>query len=188
MRQQARPFTVEIKKSRKTATEHQPLFGFLEEAAARAMEVPESRLFERPASNGHTGNRHNGNGHTGNGHNGGHNGANGHADVEADIARVFGASEGQRPANRILPDLTAKPPVAKVEEEAPEQRRPRAVKSKAPRIPKPKPLPVTVIEPVARQEAKPAPTPAPRIHRRPRDESGLARAERWKRRLPRFAR
>ncbi len=190
MRQQAKPFTVEIKKSRKSASEHQPLFGFLEEAAARAPDGPESRLFERPAGNGkgHNGKGHGGNGHAGNGYDGGHNGANGHAEVDADIARVFGTAETRRPPNRILPDLTAKSPVPSVEEEAPRQRRPRVARSKAPRIPKPKPLPVTVREPVARQEVKAAPVPAPRIHRRPKDESGLARAERWKRRLPRFAR
>jgi hypothetical protein len=178
MRQQAKPFTVEIKKSRKTASEPQPLFGFLEEAAVRAPGGPS--LFERPA----------GNTHNGNGREGGHDGANGHADVKADIARVFGASEAQRPANRILPDLTAKPAVSEVEEEAPRQRRPRVARTKAPRIPKPKPLPVRLREPVVRQEvaAAPVPTPPPRIRRRPKDESGLARAERWKRRLPRFAR
>ncbi len=174
MRQQAKPFTVEIKKSRKSSTEHQPLFGFLEEAAARAPEVPIARLFERAPENGH-------------------NGSNGHADVRADIARVFGTVEAERPANRILPDLTAKPVVAEAEEEAPRQRRPRVAKTKAPRIPKPKPLPVKLREPVARQEpvvAAPAPVPAPtiRVARRPKDETGLARAERWKRRLPRFAR
>ena len=180
MRQQAKPFTVERKKSRKSASDHQPLFGFLGEAAARAPELAETKLFDRPASNGHNGNGYNGNGH---------NGANGHgADVEADIARVFGTSEAERPVNRILPDLTAKPPVQKAEDEALPQRRPRVAKSKAPRIPKPKPLPVSLREPVERERAETAPAPAPRIHRRPRDESGLARAERWKRRLPRFAR
>ncbi len=35
MRQQAKPFTVEVKKSRKSASEHQPLFGFLGDTAAR---------------------------------------------------------------------------------------------------------------------------------------------------------
>ena len=182
MRQQAKPFTVEVKKSRKAAAEHQSLFGFLEEAAARTPEAPQARLFERPASNGKA------DGHVGNGHDKGHNGANGHAGVDGDIARVFGAGETQRPANRILPDLTAKPTAPREEEEAPRQRRPRVSKSKAPRIPKPKPLPVEVIEPAVRQQAKPATAPSQRVHRRPRDESGLARAERWKRRLPRFAR
>ena len=175
MRQQAKPFTVEVKKSRKSASDHQPLFGFLEEAAVRAPQAPAARLFERPAENGHDG------------HNDGHNGANGHAEVEADIARVFGTQQVQRPANRILPDLTAKPAVA-VEDEAPQQRRPRIAKSKAPRIPKPKPLPVTLSEPVARHEVAVAPAPAIRVHRRPKDDGEFARAERWKRRLPRFAR
>ena len=167
MRQQAKPFTVEIKKSRKSTSEPQPLFGFLAEEAARAPQAPVPRLFERPQENGH-------------------NGANGHADREADIARVFGAAVAQRPANRILPDLTAKPAVPAVEDEAPRERRPRVAKTKAPRIPKPKPLPVKVIEPVAREQARPA--PSARVRRRPKDEDGLARAERWKRRLPRFAR
>jgi hypothetical protein len=179
MRQQAKPFTVEIKKSRKSSTEHQPLFGFLEEAA-RASEVPVPRLFERPSEKGKDG----------------HNGTNGHADVEADIARVFGNGNGngndgarERPVNRILPDLTAKPVVtAAEEEEVPRQRRPRIAKTKAPRIPNPKPLPVKVREPVARQEVVTAPAPVIRVHRRAKDETGLARAERWKRRLPRFAR
>ncbi len=174
MRQQAKPFTVEIKKSRKSASEHQPLFGFLEEAV-RESEAPVARLFERPS-----GNAANGNG-------GGHNGANGHGDTQADIARVFGTAVAERPVNRILPDLTAKPVVAPEEEEA-RQRRPRIAKSKAPRIPKPKPLPVTVIEPVARQDIAAAPVPAIRVRRRTKDEDGLARSEHWKRRLPRFAR
>ena len=116
MRQQAKPFTVEIKKSRKATSEPQPLFGFLEEAAARAPQAPAARLFERPQENGR------------NGHDGGQNGANGHAEVEADIARVFGAAAVQRPANRILPDLTAKPAVPAVEDEAPRERRPRVAK------------------------------------------------------------
>ena len=176
MRQQAKPFTVEIKKSRKSASDHQPLFGFLEEAAARASEPAAARLFD-----GHKGQ----NGH--NGHNGDRNGTH-RADVGADVARVFGTPQVQHPANRILPDLTAKPVVAGAEEEAPRQRRQRIAKSKAPRIPKPKPLPVTVSEPVARQEVRAAPPPAIRVNRRPKDEGGLARAERWKRRLPRFAR
>ncbi len=175
MRQQAKPFTVEVKKSRKSASEHQPLFGFLEEAAARVPPAPAARLFERPAENGHNGN------------NGGHNGANGHGNIAADIARVFGTAEAERPVNRILPDLTAKPAVVE-EDEAPRQRRPRIAKSKAPRIPKPKPLPVTVSEPVARREVAAAPVPAMRVRRRAKDEDGLPRADRWKRRLPRFAR
>lgn len=176
MRQQAKPFTVEIKKSRKSASEHQPLFGFLEEAVVRAPEGPAARLFERPAENGHNGN------------NGSQNGTNGHADMDADIARVFGAPEAERPQNRILPDLTAKPAVVQADEEVPRARRPRVAKSKAPRIPKPKPLPVTLSPPVARQEVAAAPAPAVRVRRRAKDESGLARADRWKRRLPRFAR
>ncbi len=180
MRQQAKPFTVEVKKSRKSASDPQPLFGFLEEAAVRAPEPPAARLFDRPAENGH------------NGHNDRdrHNGANGHGDVEADIARVFGTAATQRPQNRILPDLTARPVAAHAEDEAPRQRQPRVAKSKAPRIPKPKPLPVTLREPVARQavEAVPASAPVSRIRRRAKDESGLTRSERWKRRLPRFAR
>ncbi len=169
MRQQAKPFTVEIKKSRKSTSEPQPLFGFLEEAAARTPQAPVPRLFERPQENGH-------------------NGANGHADVQADIARVFGTAEAQRPQNRILPDLTAKPAVPAVADEAPRERHPRVAKTKAPRIPKPKPLPVKMIEPVAREQAAPAPSVPVRVRRRPKDEDGLARAERWKRRLPRFAR
>jgi hypothetical protein len=174
MRQQAKPFTVEVKKSRKSASERPPLFGFLEEAVAD-VPTPPARLFERPAESRH------------NGHNGEHNGANGHADVEADIARVFGTAEAERPANRILPDLTAKPAVAE-EDETPRPRRPRIAKSKAPRVPKPKPLPVTLVEPTVRQEAAPAPAPAARVRRRAKDEDGLQRADRWKRRLPRFAR
>ena len=176
MRQQAKPFTVEIKKSRKSTSEPQPLFGFLEEAAARTPQAPVPRLFERPQENGQ------------NGRDGGHNGANGHADVRADIARVFGTAEAQRPQNRILPDLTAKPAVPAVEDEAPRERRLRVAKTKAPRIPKPKPLPVKMAEPVVREPAAPAPSVPVRVRRRPKDEDGLARAERWKRRLPRFAR
>ncbi len=178
MRQQAKPFTVEIKKSRKSTTEHQPLFGFLEEAAARAPEAPAAALFERPPENGH------------NGHNGRGNGSNGHADIEADIARVFGnGGARERPQNRILPDLTAKPAALAEEDEAPRQRRPRIAKSKAPRMPKPKPLPVELREPVVRREAVTAVIAPPvRVRRRPKDEDGLARSERWKRRLPRFAR
>lgn len=179
MRQQAKPFTVERKKSRRSASDHQPLFGFLQEAVARVETPAPGRSFERPAGNGRD---------RQNGHNG-HNGGNGHADVEADIARVFGTPEAQRPANRILPDLSAKPVVQAPEDEAPRPRRPRVAKTKAPKMPKPKPLPVKLVEPAPRQEAKPLPAPvAVRIRRRPKDESGLARAERWKRRLPRFAR
>ena len=181
MRQQAKPFTVEIKKSRKTSTEPQPLFGLLDQEVARVSEAPAARLFDRPASNGH-------NGH--NGHDGGHNGANGHHDLEADIARVFGtAAEAKAPANRILPDLTAKPVVPETSEEEPPVRRSRVVRSKAPKIPKPKPLPVTMAEqPVVRQEVEATPMPFVRVRRRPKDEMGLGRGERWKRRLPRFAR
>lgn len=176
MRQQAKPFTVEIKKSRKSASEHQPLFGFLQEAVARVDAPGPGRSFERPAGNGHD--RQNG-----------HNGGNGHADVEADIARVFGTPEAQRPANRILPDLSAKPVVQAPEDEPPRPRRARIAKTKAPKLPKPKPLPVKLVEPAPRQEAKPlAAAVAVRVRRRPKDESGLVRAERWKRRLPRFAR
>lgn len=169
MRQQAKPFTVEIKKSRKS-TEHQPLFGFLEEAALRSPEPTAARLFDRPVENGHNG--------QGNG-----------ASSQTEIERVFGVAEvAERPVNRILPDLTAKPVVGAEEEEIPRIRRPRVIKSKAPRIPKPKPLPVTVREPVARQETMAAPAMPVRVRRRAKDEGGLARAERWKRRLPRFAR
>jgi hypothetical protein len=179
MRQQAKPFTVEIKKSRKTSTEPQSLFGLLDQAAARVSEGPAARLFDRPTSNGH-------NGH--NGHDGGHNGVNGHQDLEADIARVFGTAETKAPANRILPDLTAKPVVPETSEDQPPVRRARVVRSKAPKIPKPKPLPVTMAEPVVRQEVEATPIPSIRVRRRPKDEAGLARGERWKRRLPRFAR
>ena len=179
MRQQAKPFTVEIKKSRKTNTEPQPLFGLLDQAVTRVPEGPAARLFDRPAGNGH-------NGH--NGHDGGHNGTNGHQVLEADIARVFGTAEPKAPVNRILPDLTAKPVVADAPEEAPPVRRSRVLKSKAPKIPKPKPLPVTMAEPVVRQEVEAPPIPSIRVRRRPKDEVGLGRGERWKRRLPRFAR
>ncbi len=176
MRQQAKPFTVEIKKSRKSSSEHQPLFGFLEEAADRPPDTPAARFFEPQSGNGH------------NGHNGGNGHGNGHADVEADIARVFGTAAAARPANRILPDLTAKPAVEEEEAEAPRQRRPRITKSKAPRMPKPKPLPVSLREPVVQHEVVAVPAPAVRVHRRAKDDTGLARSERWKRRLPRFAR
>ena len=167
MRQQAKPFRVEIKKSRKSASEPQPLFGFLEEAVARVTDTPAARLFERPPA--------------------GHNGADGHANVHPDIDRVFGAAAAPPPVNRILPDLTAKPVGPEAEDEAPRERRPRIARTKSPRIPKPKPLPVTVREPVVQVEAA-APVPAIRVRRRPKDEAGLARSERWKRRLPRFAR
>jgi hypothetical protein len=176
MRQQAKPFTVEIKKSRKPNSEPQPLFGFLEEAAVRAPEAPAARLFERPREDGHNGN------------DGGHNGANHHADVQADIARVFGTAEAQRPQNRILPDLTAKPVVPDAEDEAPRERRSRIAKSKAPKLPKPKPLPVTLVERVVQDKPVAAPAATIRVRRRPKDEDGLNRAERWKRRLPRYAR
>ena len=179
MRQQAKPFTVEIKKSRKTSTEPQPLFGLLDQAAARVQEGPAARLFERPAGNGVNGQ---------NGHDGGHNGANGHQDLEADIARVFGTAEAKAPVNRILPDLTAKPVIPETADETPPARRARVLKSKAPKIPKPKPLPVAMAEPEVREEVEMIPVPSIRVRRRPKDETGLARGERWKRRLPRFAR
>ena len=170
MRQQAKPFRVEIKKSRKSASEPQPLFGFLEEAVARVTDTPAARLFERPPA--------------------GHNGADGHANVHPDIDRVFGAAAAPPPVNRILPDLTAKPVGPEAEDEAPRERRPRIARTKSPRIPKPKPLPVTVREPVVHHElaAVAAPMPTIRVRRRPKDETGLTRSERWKRRLPRFAR
>ncbi len=149
MRQQAKPFTVEVKKSRKSAklntsrssASSQRRRGCAGGTGCAAVRTPGGERAQRP--NGH------------NGQDGGHNGANGHGDVDADIARVFGGMQAQRPANRILPDLTAKPVVAPAEDEAPRQRRPRVAKSKAPRIPKPKPLPVTVREPVVRQEVPP---------------------------------
>ncbi len=53
MRQQAKPFTVEVKKSRKSATEHQPLFGFLGDTALaepppRAVEANDKLFGRRP--------------------------------------------------------------------------------------------------------------------------------------------
>jgi hypothetical protein len=165
MRQQAKPFTVEVKKSRKSATEHQPLFGFLGDTALaepppRAVDANDKLFGRRPDPA-----------------------------QSAEATRVFGNGNGhaapERPANRILPDLTAKP-VAPVVEEAPKPRKPRASKPKAERAPKP--LPVSLSAEPARWDAQPVAVAPVRVRRRAKDESGLTRAERWKRRLPRHAR
>ncbi len=165
MRQQAKPFTVEIKKSRKSSAEPQPLFRSLDLAIAEAPAAAAAadKLFGRRS---------------------------GTAD-SPDIARVFGVApspEPARPATRILPDLTARPVGPAAIEEAPKARKLRMAKSKGPRVPKAKPLPVTLVEAPARREVVAAPMPAIRVNRRPKDQTGLARAERWKRRLPRHAR
>jgi len=173
MRQQAKPFTVEVKKSRKCSTESKPLFGdLLEEAAARApaTSAEADKLFGRPAERAEA--------------------AAPTPDVTPDIARVFGTPKApEKPATRVLPDLTARAPEPEPEEPA-RQRRTRIVKTKGPKIPAPKPLPVKLIAP---QPKKPEPELAEpvapvRVRRRAKDESGLARSERWKRRLPQFAR
>ena len=122
MRQQAKPFTVEIKKSRKSSAEAKPLFGgLLKEAvaaeAASSASAEAEKLFGRPAE-----------------------GAEPAPDVTADIARVFGTPSVAEPAKRVLPDLTARAPEPEPEE-APRTRRPRIAKTKGPKIPAPKPLP-----------------------------------------------
>ncbi len=161
MRQQAKPFTVEIKKSRKSNQEPQPLFGDLlvAEAAPKPKNGADGLFGHRPE-----------------------------AKANGDVTGLFGAphAEPARPATRILPDLTARA-AAVVEDEPARARKPRVAKTKGPRVPKPKPLPVTLAEaPVERAVAMPA--AAIRVRRRAKDETGLARADRWKRRLPRFAR
>ena len=163
MRQQAKPFTVEIKKSRKSSNESKPLFGLLEEAAAApAAPSAADRLFSSAADRNHA----------------------------SDIAAVFGvqAAPAERPATRVLPDLTVRAPEPAEPEEPVRQRKSRIAKTKGPRIPAPKPLPVTLVEPAPRAEPAPQPVASIRVRRRPKDETGLARSERWKRRLPQFAR
>lgn len=166
MRPQAKPFTVEIKKSRKASNEPHSLFGGLEEAVA-SYEAPatEKMLAGAPSA----------------------------ATSDPDIARVFGmASEqaampGERPAaTRILPDLTARPIAPPIEEETP--RAPRLKASPKPRIPKRRPSAEVAIEIEVLPKAVAAPVAPIRVRVRPRDETGLARGERWKRRLPRYAR
>jgi hypothetical protein len=166
MRQQAKPFTVEIKKSRKSSSESKPLFGgLLEEAVAAeasAASAEADRVFGRSTPR---------------------------PDDTPDIAAVFGARPVERPATRVLPDLTVRAPEPEPEEPQ-RTRRPRIAKTKGPKIPAPKPLPVKLVAP---QPKKPEPPPAEptapvRVRRRAKDESGLARSERWKRRLPQFAR
>jgi hypothetical protein len=164
MRQQAKPFTVEIKKSRKSTQEPQSLFGDL--LVAEAAPKPKNggdALFgqqSEPAKSG------------------------------GDVTGLFRpAVEPARPATRILPDLTVRQAQPSVEDEPARTRKPRLAKTKGPRQPKAKPLPVTLAKaPVERVAATPEPIPSVRVRRRPKDETGLARAERWKRRLPRFAR
>jgi hypothetical protein len=104
MRQRAKPFTVEIKKSRKSSNHAQPLFGLFdtkpaaqEAVASRASEIATDKLFGRPANSG---------------------GLRGHDDP--DRSKVLqagsvawaretdsnGAVDPRPTANRILPDLT----------------------------------------------------------------------------------
>jgi hypothetical protein len=113
------------------------------------------------------------------------------ATSDPDIARVFGIAPTQdlaseRPATRILPDLTAKPALPVVDEVAPRTRKVRS--SLKPRIPRAKPaLPLEVEAPVVIKPMAMRVGPI-RVRVRPKDESGLPRGERWKRRLPRYAR
>ncbi len=164
MRQQAKPFTVEVKKSRKSTTENPPLFGFLEEPAAaapsRSAAEATDKLFGRRPETAES----------------------------RELASVFGGTAVQeRPATRILPDLTVRS-APTIEEDAPKPRKPRVAKTKGPRIPKAKHIPVEVREVPVRREVLNVAVQPIKVRRRAKDETGLARAERWKRRLPRFAR
>jgi hypothetical protein len=167
MRPQAKPFTVEIKKSRKSSNEPHSLFGGLEEAVA-AYDAPVAP--DRVVA-----------------------GASSAATSDPDIARVFGVAGVQAPMpaeraapTRILPDLTARPIAPPVEEET--ARAPRLRASPKPRIPKPRPAAEIAIEIEVQPKAAAAPVAPIRVRVRPKDETGLARGERWKRRLPRYAR
>src|SRR5690606_24277777 len=115
-------------------------------------------------------------------------------DIAAEAREVFGGPAAPAPAaTRILPDLSARAP-APAEDEKRTPREPRVEKLPKPRIPAPKPIAIVMPEPapaVRRTEAAPAARkPLPVRIRRPRqeDDEALPRGERWKRRLPRFAR
>lgn len=165
MRQRPKPFTVEIKKSRKPGAEPQSLFGNLLDTPAAGFAEPqpvtaEPRLFG-PAE----------------------------SDALALAGQVFGTPQQARPETRILPDLTVR--AAAVLPEEPERRRPERIKaSLRPKPVKPKPIPIEIVAaPVVVKAAAPV-GPRPVRLRVPRrdDTDLLPRGERWKRRLTPFAR
>jgi hypothetical protein len=173
MRQRPKPFTVEVKKSRKANAEPQSLFGGvfdikpagLDEAPPPVPERGADKLFARPAVD---------------------------ADALALADQVFGAApaaQSARPETRILPDLTARTVPALPEE--PSRRRAERIKpSPKPRAVKPKPIPIQIVaRPPVVRKAEPLPVRPLRV-RPPRRDDGdiLPRAERWKRRLSPFAR
>jgi hypothetical protein len=167
MRRPAKPFTVEIKKSRKSSAEPQPLFGTMLEAHAAGFEeappmVAErgaDRLFSSPAE----------------------------SDALALADQVFGAAQAGRPATRILPDLTAQPPA--MPEEPRRQRVERVRPSPKPKAVRPKPIPIEIVpRVVAARKVEPLPQRAVRVRIRRDDGDVLPRGERWKRRLTPFAR
>ena len=172
MRQRPKPFTVEIKKSRKSPSEPQSLFGGVfdvkpagfDEAPPTAPERGADKLFGRPVD----------------------------ADTMALAAQVFGAAPvaaAAQPQTRILPDLTARAPMA-AEEDAPRPRAERVRPSLKPKPVRPKPIPIEIVAPVpvARKVAPVVQRPV-RVRPARRDDGDLLpRGERWKRRLSPFAR
>ena len=171
MRQRPKPFTVEVKKSRKANAEPQSLFGNLfdvkpaglDEASVQGPERGADKLFNRPP---------------------------GGSDALALAGQVFGAAPTARPETRILPDLSARAPA--MPEEQPRQRAERLKPSPKPRPVKPKPIPIEIVvrAPVVRKAEPVLVAPRPARLRPPRrdDADVLPRGERWKRRLSPFAR
>ncbi|CAN5127370.1 hypothetical protein BH10PSE9_BH10PSE9_07150 [soil metagenome] len=167
MRQRPKPFTVEVKKSRKANAEPQSLFGNLFDVKPAGLEetpaaAPErGTLFNRPPVG---------------------------TEALALADQVFGAAPLARAETRILPDLTAR--AAALPEEQPRRRAERVKASPKPRAVKPKPIPIEIVAraPVVRK-AEPLAVRPLRV-RPPRRDDGdiLPRGERWKRRLSPFAR
>jgi hypothetical protein len=170
MRQRPKPFTVEVKKSRKANAEPQSLFGNLfdvkpaglDEAPVAAPERGTDKLFNRPPVG---------------------------TEALALADQVFGAAPLVRPETRILPDLTARAPALAAEEQ-PRRRAERVKASPKPRAVKPKPIPIEIVAraPVVRK-AEPLAVRPLRVRPPRRDDADvLPRGERWKRRLSPFAR
>ena len=167
MRQRPKPFTVEIKKSRKANAEPQSLFGNMFDVGAPGMEEAPPTAQERDADKHFR---------------------PAEADAMTLAGQVFGAAPIARPETRILPDLTARAPATP--EDQPRQRSERLKPSPKPKTVRPKPIPIEIVAraPVVRK-AEPLPIRPVRV-RTPRRDDGdlLPRGERWKRRLSPFAR
>lgn len=166
MRRQAKPFTVQVKKSKKNASAPEPLFSpellaLAPERPAYRSEISADKFFAPPRPS-----------------------------AEAQLA----FREAERPATRILPDLTAAAPtpapIEPLDERPAPTPKPRL--KKAPRKPKVTVQaydsePIEIVMPIAFAGAAKRVMPSREQRRaKRRTEAGVAllRGERWKRRLP----